>query len=229
VERLWDGFDPTSHGHPRCSTFKKWNPTTLPPCDVAVGVASTAGRPGRARLGCAMSHQPNRPPAGEAPSSLGGPRPALTVQQAAQATRVSRSTIKRRLAEQAFPNAYRADGRSKVQPGSWLIPVTDLIAAGYRLHAPGPAEPAHDGAGPPDEPSPEPDEPGGCGPNWPIFTAEWPPSGRQPRSGREPRSGNEPSNACPGYLLNCSCVGQPPPTRSLSGWGSTSTACCNRR
>lgn len=55
---------------------------------------------------------------------------------------MSWSTIKRRLADQAFPHAYRVQGDQMHQLGSWLIPVTDLLAAGYRLHAPRSAGPA---------------------------------------------------------------------------------------
>jgi hypothetical protein len=50
----------------------------------------------------------------------------LTIKQAVTETQSSESTIKRRLLGGAFPHAGQdTDGR-------WLIPVTDLVAAGLR-------------------------------------------------------------------------------------------------
>ncbi len=50
----------------------------------------------------------------------------LTIKQAVTETQSSESTIKRRLLGGAFPDARQdTDGR-------WLIPVTDLVAAGLR-------------------------------------------------------------------------------------------------
>ena len=49
---------------------------------------------------------------------------------AAAACAVSRSTLRRRLTQGAFPNAVRdADG-------AWTVPVGDLLAAGLRINAP---------------------------------------------------------------------------------------------
>lgn len=59
-----------------------------------------------------------------------GGRPMLTLTAAAAACAVSRSTLRRRLAGGAFPNAVRdADG-------AWTVPVGDLLAAGLRINAP---------------------------------------------------------------------------------------------
>ncbi len=50
----------------------------------------------------------------------------LTIKQAVVETQTSESTIKRRLRAGAFPNA------GQDTDGLWLIPVTDLVAAGLR-------------------------------------------------------------------------------------------------
>ncbi|MFG2183399.1 hypothetical protein ACGFLS_32410 [Streptomyces abikoensis] len=63
-------------------------------------------------------------------------RPALTLRQAADACSVHLSTIRRRHAAEAFPNAFRRGD------GAWLIPVTDLQAAGLRVNAPAPPDPS---------------------------------------------------------------------------------------
>ena len=58
-------------------------------------------------------------------ASVSDPR-RLTIKQAVIETQSSESTIKRRLLGGAFPHAGQdTDGR-------WLIPVTDLVAAGLR-------------------------------------------------------------------------------------------------
>src|SRR5512143_1843450 len=57
-------------------------------------------------------------------------RPRLTLSAAAEACAVSRSTLRRRLAQGAFPHA--AQGTS----GAWTVPIGDLLAAGLRVHAP---------------------------------------------------------------------------------------------
>lgn len=62
----------------------------------------------------------------------------LTLTQAASETGTSLSTIKRRLRGGAFPNAGQDHG------GRWLIPVTDLIAAGLRPGRPAPPDPLPD-------------------------------------------------------------------------------------
>lgn len=58
-------------------------------------------------------------------------RPLLSLREAAEAAGVSRDTIKRRQRAGAFP------GSEKGADGAWLIPVEELLAAGFRLHAPG--------------------------------------------------------------------------------------------
>lgn len=62
-------------------------------------------------------------------------RPSWTLSRAATECQVSKSTLKRRLEANVFPNAARG------QRGQWLVPVEDLISAGF---APRPT--------PPDEP-----------------------------------------------------------------------------
>ena len=57
-------------------------------------------------------------------------RPALTLSEAARATGKHRNTVRNALDSDRFPNAYR-DGA-----GTWRIPVGDLLAAGFPLHAP---------------------------------------------------------------------------------------------
>jgi hypothetical protein len=64
-------------------------------------------------------------------------RPVLTINGAAAATGRHRNTIRRALdSGKKFPNAYRHEGS-----GPWLIPVADLVAAGYALSPPEPHEP----------------------------------------------------------------------------------------
>ncbi|MEV3898351.1 helix-turn-helix transcriptional regulator [Streptomyces anulatus] len=68
-------------------------------------------------------------------------RPMLTQREAATACGVSRSTIRRRREAGDLPGAVQDEVRG------WLIPVEDLLAAGFRLNAPsGPDVPAADSA-----------------------------------------------------------------------------------
>jgi hypothetical protein len=56
--------------------------------------------------------------------------PALTIRDTAAACRLSPRTIRRKIADGAFPNAYKA-GEADAEPsGIWMIPVADLEAAG---------------------------------------------------------------------------------------------------
>jgi len=56
--------------------------------------------------------------------------PAVTIRDAAAACRLSPRTIRRKIAEGAFPHAYKA-GEDDAEPsGIWMIPVADLEAAG---------------------------------------------------------------------------------------------------
>lgn len=57
-------------------------------------------------------------------------QPSWTLAEATERCGVSRSTLKRRLAAEELPNAY------KTPKGEWRIPVSDLISAGYRPGAP---------------------------------------------------------------------------------------------
>src|SRR5437773_6647151 len=56
--------------------------------------------------------------------------PAVTIRDAAAACRLSPRTIRRKVGDGAFPNAYKA-GEDDAEPsGIWIIPVADLEAAG---------------------------------------------------------------------------------------------------
>ena len=57
-------------------------------------------------------------------------RPTLGIKAAAKACGVHEDTIRRANRKGLFPNATKGAG------GAVMIPVTDLLAAGYRLHAP---------------------------------------------------------------------------------------------
>lgn len=62
-------------------------------------------------------------------------RPMLTQREAATACGVSRTTIRRRREAGDLPNAFQDPERG------WMVPVDDLLAAGFRLNAPAPADP----------------------------------------------------------------------------------------
>jgi predicted DNA-binding transcriptional regulator AlpA len=59
----------------------------------------------------------------------------LTINEVADITGVSRDTIKRRLRSGAFPGATRR-GAIGGRSAPWLIPVGDLVAAGFRMVRP---------------------------------------------------------------------------------------------
>ncbi|MFJ1839886.1 MULTISPECIES: helix-turn-helix transcriptional regulator [unclassified Streptomyces] len=61
-------------------------------------------------------------------------RPMLTQREAAAACGVSRTTIRRRREDGDLPGAVQDPKRG------WIIPVDDLLAAGFRLHAPTPPD-----------------------------------------------------------------------------------------
>lgn len=61
-------------------------------------------------------------------------RPMLTQREAATACGVSRTTIRRRREAGDLPGAVQDSARG------WLIPVEDLLAAGFRLNAPSPPD-----------------------------------------------------------------------------------------
>lgn len=63
------------------------------------------------------------------------PRPSLTLREAADACSLSMKQMRRHATAGRFLNATK-DAR-----GQWRIPVTDLIAAGFHLHASPPTEP----------------------------------------------------------------------------------------
>ncbi|MGW1129863.1 helix-turn-helix domain-containing protein [Streptomyces sp. NPDC002526] len=62
-------------------------------------------------------------------------RPMLTQREAARACGVSRTTIRRRREAGELPGAVQDEQRG------WLIPVEDLLAAGFRLNAPAGPDP----------------------------------------------------------------------------------------
>lgn len=69
-------------------------------------------------------------------------RPMLTQREAATACGVSRTTIRRRREDGDLPGAVQDPKRG------WMIPVQDLLAAGFRLNAPaGPDAPSAPGGG----------------------------------------------------------------------------------
>lgn len=61
-------------------------------------------------------------------------RPSWGVQQAARECGVSAATIRRRIKDGSFPSAEQG------AKGAWLIPVTDLIAAGLNPGQPSPPD-----------------------------------------------------------------------------------------
>lgn len=60
-------------------------------------------------------------------SDSGASSRALTISEAAKECSLSRSTIRRFVTRERFPNAYRVNGSGR---GAWRIPRTDLVAAG---------------------------------------------------------------------------------------------------
>jgi hypothetical protein len=69
-------------------------------------------------------------------------RPSWTIARAATECNVSRDTIKRRRLAGAFPNAYQDANRT------WLIPITDLLAAGFQPTMHKPADPVQETVAP---------------------------------------------------------------------------------
>lgn len=65
----------------------------------------------------------------------------LTVKEAAAACGVSIKTIRRRLDSDSFPNAIRGAGPREGLEGPWLIPTSDLLAAGLSFSIPKPVQP----------------------------------------------------------------------------------------
>ncbi len=65
-------------------------------------------------------------------------RPWLSLSEAAQAASCARITIRRALDAGKFPQAKRGDGPKGPGSGGWLIPVDDLLAAGFTLGRSGP-------------------------------------------------------------------------------------------
>lgn len=77
------------------------------------------------------------PDVAQDPAEVGSERPWLSISEAAEAAGLDRRSIRRRLDAGRFPKARRDD-----VDGRWLISVTDLVAAGLKLHAPTPGDEA---------------------------------------------------------------------------------------
>lgn len=77
-------------------------------------------------------------------------RPVFTVGEVIERCGVSKSTVKRRLREGAFPNAFQDEPENPQSP--WRIPIEDLLAAGLNPGKPS----APEGVTPVAEPSTEP-------------------------------------------------------------------------
>jgi hypothetical protein len=58
----------------------------------------------------------------------------LTIGDAAARAAVAPRSIRRKLAEHAFPNAFRVHGAEAASGGRWRIPVSDLERAGFAPH-----------------------------------------------------------------------------------------------
>lgn len=65
-------------------------------------------------------------------------RPTFTVGEVIERCGVSKSTVKRRLRDGAFPNATQDDPANPQSP--WRIPIEDLLAAGLNPGRPTPPE-----------------------------------------------------------------------------------------
>ncbi|WP_405533831.1 helix-turn-helix domain-containing protein (plasmid) [Streptomyces avidinii] len=74
-------------------------------------------------------------------------RPMLTQREAAAACGVSRSTIRRRREAGDLPGSFQDPERG------WMVPVDDLLAAGFRLNAPAPPDQASPASAGPAAPS----------------------------------------------------------------------------
>ncbi len=66
-------------------------------------------------------------------------RPVFTVGEVVDRCGVSKSTVKRRLREGAFPGAFQEEPANAQSP--WRIPVEDLLAAGLNPGKPSPPDP----------------------------------------------------------------------------------------
>jgi len=89
-------------------------------------------------MSAAAESQAPAPP----PPTPADTRPWLSLSESAHAAGCARITIRRALDAGRFPQAKRADGPGGPGSGGWLIPVTDLLAAGFRLGRPAPPESA---------------------------------------------------------------------------------------
>lgn len=62
----------------------------------------------------------------------------FSLSEAALVCSVSRATVRRALDAKRFPNAYRSTGMKGPGTGPWMIPLADLLSAGFRLNSPVP-------------------------------------------------------------------------------------------
>ena len=92
----------------------------------APGVRCKGGRNRSDNVESMSDEERYEPPAADPATN----RPTLGIKAAAKACGVHEDTIRRANRKGLFPNATKGAG------GAVMIPVTDLLAAGYRLHAP---------------------------------------------------------------------------------------------
>jgi len=92
----------------------------------APGVRCKGGRNRSDNVESMSDEERYEPPAADPATN----RPTLGIKEAAKACGVHEDTIRRANRKGLFPNATKGAG------GAVMIPVTDLLAAGYRLHAP---------------------------------------------------------------------------------------------
>lgn len=87
-------------------------------------------------------HDPQPVTSGEPPQQTSGGK-LFTVREVVNTCGVSESTVKRRLKENppAFPSAFQARAGGDYIEGTWLIPLTDLLAAGYNPGRPTEGDP----------------------------------------------------------------------------------------
>ena len=96
----------------------------------APGVRCKGGRNRSDNVESMSDEERYEPPAADPATN----RPTLGIKEAAKACGVHADTIRRAYRKGQFPNSTKGAG------GAVLIPITDLLAAGYRLNAPTPGE-----------------------------------------------------------------------------------------
>ena len=81
-------------------------------------------------------------------------RPIFTVGEVVDRCGVSKSTVKRRLRDGAFPGAFQEDPTNAQSP--WQIPIEDLLAVGLNPGKPSPPDTPNPATEPTHEPAAEP-------------------------------------------------------------------------